>query len=197
MDVKSLFEAVVATEEELRAIVGVPNEAVVKKTVNVIDEHIRHFIARSPLFFLSTAHENGSCDVSPRGGDPGYVQVWDEKHLIFPERPGNRRVDSLLNILSNSQVGMLFLIPGMEEVLRINGRARIIQTGHVLEQLKKDNQIPPLGVVVEVEECFVHCPRALNASAIWNSSMWPEKEELPSAKEMFQAHLKINGYTLG
>ncbi|MDF2645395.1 MAG: pyridoxamine 5-phosphate oxidase-like FMN-binding protein [Paenibacillus sp.] len=192
----NLYEEEITTEEELRSVVGVPHEAVLKKSVGYLDNHIRRFISRSPLFFLSTCHVNERCDVSPRGDSPEFVRVWDEKHLVFPERPGNRRADSLLNILSKQHVSMLFLIPGMEEVLRINGRARIIRTGKVLNQMQTGNQVPQLGVVVEVEECFIHCPRALKFSAIWDSYTWPKKEELPSANEMFQSHLRINGYKL-
>ncbi|AEI40612.1 Phosphohydrolase (MutT/nudix family protein) [Paenibacillus mucilaginosus KNP414] len=91
---------------------------------------------------------------------------------------------------------MVFLIPGMEEVLRINGRARIIRSAKVLSGMQSGNQTPQLGVVVEVQECYIHCSRALKSSAVWNSGTWPRPEELPSSKEMFHAHLKINGYKL-
>ncbi|AFC29231.1 pyridoxamine 5'-phosphate oxidase-like FMN-binding protein [Paenibacillus mucilaginosus 3016] len=196
MEPFDLFEDEITTEEELRSVVGFPHEAVVQKSVAVIDDQIRRYIAMSPLFFLSTSHADGSCDVSPRGDVPGFVRVWDEKHLVFPERQGNRRADSLLNLLTNPHAGMVFLIPGMEEVLRINGRARIIRSAKVLSGMQSGNQTPQLGVVVEVQECYIHCSRALKSSAVWNSGTWPRPEELPSSKEMFHAHLKINGYKL-
>ncbi|WP_426452560.1 MSMEG_1061 family FMN-dependent PPOX-type flavoprotein [Paenibacillus sp. S-38] len=196
MEQLDLYADEITTEEELRAVVGFPHEAMVQKAVGILDDQIRRYIAMSPLFFLSTSHADGSCDVSPRGDAPGFVRVWDEKHLIFPERQGNRRADSLLNLLGNPHVGMVFIIPGMEEVLRINGRARIIRTPKVLSELQAGSQTPQLGVVVEAQACYIHCSRALKSSAIWNSGTWPKPEALPSSKEMFHAHLKINGYKL-
>ena len=187
----------VTSAEELRALVGEPHESVVKKSIAMIDEHIRNYLAMSPLFFLSTSGADGTCDVSPRGGGPGFVRVLDDRRLLYPEKPGNRRADSMLNILSNPHVGMLFMIPGQNEVLRINGKAAITRNRELLEPLAADGGTPPpLGVVVEVEECFVHCPRALQFAGIWNTAGWPAKEKLPSIREMFLAHIRINGLTL-
>ncbi len=182
--------------EELRELVGNPHEAVIKKSIALIDEQARAYIQKSPMMFLSTSNERGQCDVSPRGDEPGFVHVTEAGQLVIPDRPGNRRVDSLSNILINPHVGMLFIIPGMEEVLRVNGQAYVIQGHPILEALTFKGKAPALGIVVDAEECFIHCPRALKQAGIWNQSSWPAKEQLPSSQDIFHAHLKINGYNV-
>jgi PPOX class probable FMN-dependent enzyme len=196
MDNLNIFEHSISSESELRKFIGTPHEAVVKKSIARMDEHCRNFISMSPLLFLSTCNEEGKCDVSPRGDHPGFVYIVDDYHLIIPDRPGNRRVDSMLNILSNPHVGLVFLIPGMEEVLRINGRACVIRTADISEKLQLSGEPPLLGIGVEVEECFIHCSRALKKSNVWKVDEWPPKQNLPSATQMFHAHLKLNGMTL-
>lgn len=186
----------VHTEEELRELVGTPHEAVVRKSVSVIDETARAYIGQASMMFLSTSNRRGQCDVSPRGDCPGFVHVASEHHLVIPERPGNRRADSLSNILENPHVGLLFIIPGMEEVLRVNGRAAIMKGHPVFEELQFKGKAPTLGIVVEVEECFIHCPRALHQAGLWNHEEWLPKENRPSATDIFHAHLSINGYKL-
>ncbi|MFS0727985.1 MSMEG_1061 family FMN-dependent PPOX-type flavoprotein [Paenibacillus sp. 1P07SE] len=197
MQWNGIVEGQITDPEQLRELVGAPHEAVVKKSIAQIDEHIRHFLSRSPLFFVSTTDKLGWCDVSPRGDEPGFVKVLDDRRLIYPERPGNRRVDSLLNLLDNPRLGMLFIIPGMQEVLRINGRAAITQQTELIAAQGFSGKTPQLAVIVEVEECFIHCPRALKTSGVWTYEEWLAKEELPSVSEMFQAHLAINGMKLG
>ncbi|MCL7746233.1 MSMEG_1061 family FMN-dependent PPOX-type flavoprotein [Halalkalibacter alkaliphilus] len=186
-------ESAITTEEELRNIVGSPHKNVVNKTISVIDEHCKNFIARSPLLFLATADSKGHCDVSPRGDEPGTVLVLNDHQLVIPDRPGNKRLDSISNILSNPQIGLLFLIPGLDDVLRINGRATIIKNDDILNQMSLKGKKPLLGIGVDVEEAFIHCPRALNQSNIWNRESWEDKEALPTLMEIFHAHLKING----
>lgn len=180
--------------EELRERVGNPHEAVIKKSVGIVDEQAERFIRQSPMLFLSTSNRVGQCDVSPRGDKPGFVHVANPHQIIIPDRPGNKRVDSLSNIIENPHVGLVFIIPGMEEVLRVNGQASVISGHPVLEELKLREQVPLLGIVVDVEECFIHCPRAIKQSGIWNKEEWPAKEQLPSSMDIFHAHLRINGY---
>ncbi|MED4600640.1 pyridoxamine 5'-phosphate oxidase family protein [Paenibacillus validus] len=196
MDGSDIFELSIRSQNELRELVGTPHQAVVKKSVAQLDERTQDFISMSPLVFISTSSAEGKCDVSPRGDQPGFVHILDERRLMIPEKPGNRRGDSMFNILSNPHAGLLFLIPGLHEVLRINGRACVVKTADVMPKWPANQEPPLLSVVVEVEECFIHCSRALNKSQIWDVDTWPSKENLPSAAEMFQAHLKINGYTL-
>lgn len=186
----------VTTAEELREIVGTPHEAVVKKNVSVVDEQASKFIAMSPMLYIATSDAEGRCDVSPRGDKPGFVHVASEKQLLLPDRPGNRRADTMHNILANPQVGLIFLIPGMNEVLRVNGKAVVIANHPLLEQLKFKEQPAKLGIAIEVEECYIHCPRALHQAHLWEKETWPAVEALPSSKEIFLAHLKINGYEL-
>ena len=180
--------------EELRELVGTPHEAVVQKSIAMIDEQASAYIAMSPMVFVASSNGNGQCDVSPRGDEPGFVYVANSRQLVIPDRPGNRRVDTLSNILSNPHVGLLFVIPGMEEVLRVNGRAYLISNHPVLEGMELRGKVPTVGIVVEVEECFIHCPRALKHSGIWQTDSWPTKESLPSSKDIFHAALRINGY---
>ncbi|WP_456276416.1 MSMEG_1061 family FMN-dependent PPOX-type flavoprotein [Bacillus sp. AK128] len=186
----------ITTEEELREIVGTPHEHVVKKSVSVIDEHCKKFIEMSPLFFLSTSSAEGQCDVSPKGDFPCGIQIVNNKQLLIPDRPGNRRVDSFINILSNPHVGLLFLIPGLEEVLRINGRATVIKNPEILSKMSLNGKPPLLGIGVDVEECFIHCSRALKKSKVWNSESWPDIEDLPSSLEIFHSALAHNGVEL-
>ncbi|WP_322090990.1 MSMEG_1061 family FMN-dependent PPOX-type flavoprotein [Cytobacillus massiliigabonensis] len=147
----------------------------------------------SPLFFLSTANANGTCDVAPRGDLPSKILILNNHQLVLPDRPGNKRVDSFENILSNPHVGLVFLIPGLDEVLRINGKATIIKNKEILEKMSLNGKPPLLGIAVDVEECFIHCSRALKKSGIWSQNTWQNQETLPSSLEIFHAHLKING----
>lgn len=189
----NFVEEALRSEEEIRELVGVPHEHIVKKAIPILDEHCRLFISKSPLLFMSTSNAEGKCDVSPRGDEPGSVKVLNENQLVIAERPGNRRADSITNILSNPHVGLVFLIPGLEEVLRINGRAYMIKNKEILSTMGVKGKEPVIGIGVEVEECFVHCPRALKASNIWNPEQWESIEDIPPLKQIFLDHLKING----
>lgn len=189
-------EHYITSLEELRQYTGEPHEHIMKKSISIVDQHVAYYVSLSSLFFLATSDADGRCDVSPRGDGPGFVKVLDDKYLIFPERHGNRRADSLCNILQNPQIGMIFLIPGMDEVLRVNGRARITNDAALLEQMEWSGKTMGLGVVVEVEECFVHCPRALKQGGAWKQDQWADTEQFPSTKEMFLAHLRLNGIEL-
>lgn len=190
-------QGIITSAEELQAMVGEPHAAVASKTVGVLDPLTAHYLTMSPLFFLATsAAVGGRADVSPRGDEPGFVKVLDEHHLIFPDRMGNRRIDSLLNIAGNPQVGLIFLIPGQDDVLRINGRAYVTRNEELIAAQQWKGKTTGMAVIVEVEEAFVHCPRALKQSGIWNGETWPDKDALPSTLAMFKAHLKLNGYEL-
>ncbi|AOZ91161.1 MSMEG_1061 family FMN-dependent PPOX-type flavoprotein [Paenibacillus crassostreae] len=185
---------IIRSAEELREMIGAPHEAVIKKVVTQIDSHIENFIAKSPLFFLATSGTDGRTDVSPRGDRAGFVKVLDNNRIVFADRPGNRRIDSMLNMLENPQVGMIFLIPPLEEVLRINGRAILTRNKEFINDMQWEKKTTGIAVIIEVEECFIHCPRAFNQAGIWNIDKWSPKDELPVVSELFQAHLKINNY---
>src|SRR3954451_8385580 len=154
------YEQVVRSEAELRAIVGEPTERAVKKQIDRLDEHCQAIIAASPFMLLGTASAAGWCDVSPKGDAPGFVRVLDERTLAIPDRPGNKRLDSLRNIVENPRVGLLFLVPGKGETRRINGRATIVRDEPLLASLAFEGKPPLLAIVVEVEEAFAHCSKA-------------------------------------
>ncbi len=186
-----LFKNSVETEEELRAIAGFPSELVKNKSIPYIDHHCRDFISKSPFVVLSTTDKFGFCDVSPRGDQPGFVLVLNEKQLIIPERPGNKRIDSLQNILSNPKIGLLFLIPGLGETLRVNGNATIVKDEELLGKMTVKGKRPLLGIGVEVEECFIHCAKAFKRSGLWDPNTWPDKATLPSAAKILFEHAKL------
>jgi PPOX class probable FMN-dependent enzyme len=187
----------ISSAEQLKELIGAPHEAVVKKMVTQIDSHIENFIAQSPLFFLATSAASGRADVSPRGDHAGFVKVLDNNKIVFADRPGNRRTDSMLNMLENPQVGMIFLIPPLEEVLRINGRATLTRNEDFINNMQFEGKTTGIAIVIEVEECFIHCPRAFKQAGLWTYENWTPKDELPDVMEMFRAHLQINNYKSG
>ncbi|MGF7048084.1 PPOX class probable FMN-dependent enzyme [Paenibacillus sp. DS2015] len=185
---------IISTAEELKEMIGAPHEAVVKKVVTQIDSHIENFIAQSPLFFLATSGAIGRADVSPRGDRAGFVKVLDNNRIAFVDRPGNRRIDSLLNMLENPQVGLIFLIPSLQEVLRMNGRATLTRNEAFINDMQCEGKTTGIAVIIEVEECFIHCPRAFKQAGLWDYEQWSSKDELPVVTEMFRAHLQMNNY---
>lgn len=187
------FQHLITSHERLRQILPPPGGISVAKVMNHIDEHIRRFIETSPYAIIATADRNGVCDASPRGGTPGFVRIVDERRLFIAEATGNRRADSLENIIENPHVGMLFLIPGYEETLRLNGRACISTDPEMLAGLEPVNGSPPLlGIGIEIEECFLHCAKAAMRSSIWNPIGWPDLDAFPTAAEIFKDHTGSN-----
>jgi PPOX class probable FMN-dependent enzyme len=178
---KNVFQLIIDSEQQLRELCGYPNAVVQNKSITVIDHHCRDFIARSPLIFVATSDSSGNCDVSPRGDAEGFVLVVDDKHLVIPERPGNRRFDTLRNLISNPSVGLIFIIPGLEETLRINGRACIVKDPLLLNQMEAHGKTPILGIGVEVEECYIHCAKAFKSTGLRRK---PCPNRLPSLPNM-------------
>ncbi len=187
----TIFKNVVKTLEELREISGKPGAVVNKKVIHSIDHHCREFISKSPFLTIGTTNGEGSTDVSPRGDTPGFVHIIDEKHLIIPERPGNRRLDSIINILSHPYVGVLFFIPGLGETLRVNGKACVIKDEELLEPMTVQGKRPVLGIGIEVEECFIHCAKAFIRSGLWQPDSWMEKENLPLPAKILKDHIQM------
>lgn len=190
------FNKMITTQEELQALMGTPSERAQKKVIHHLDENCKDFISMSPFLVMSTADGSGSCDVSPRGDQPGFVLVMNEKQLIIPERPGNKRVDSMKNILENPYVGLQFFIPGLGETLRVNGKACLVTDEELLEKMAAKGKAPLIGIAVEVEECFIHCAKALIRSGLWQSESWMEKESLPRAAKILTDHAKIEDVTV-
>ncbi|MED1601362.1 pyridoxamine 5'-phosphate oxidase family protein [Alkalihalophilus marmarensis] len=176
------------TENELLNILGEPSLLAKRKVIDHIDRHVSEFLSKSPFVVISTANAAGLCDASPRGDAPGFVSILDSKTLIIPERPGNKRLDSIKNILQNSQIGLLCIIPGLNETLRINGKARVTNDQNLLESMSVKGKIPILGIVVEVEECFLHCAKAFIRSNLWDSTSYDN--ELPNPASILSSHAK-------
>ncbi|MBU2534193.1 MAG: pyridoxamine 5'-phosphate oxidase family protein [Alphaproteobacteria bacterium] len=182
----------IASEDELRALHHTPMSRATDKVLSHIDKHCRSVIELSPFCVIATQGENGA-DVSPRGDPPGFVKVLDERTLLVPDRVGNNRLDSMVNLLTNPQVGMLFFVPGMGETLRINGTARVTDDQRVLEMCAVQGRAPKIGLVVRVEEAFLHCPKAFVRSGLWDTSCQIDRNILPSYAEMLMDH--VNGLT--
>lgn len=187
------FKHIVSSLAELNAIVGEPAERSIKKETATLDGYARAFIAHSPFLLLATAGVDGRCDVSPKGDAPGFVVVLDDTHLMIPDRPGNRRVDGMRNILQNGHVGLIFLIPGREDTLRVNGRAWIVRDEELLDRMVFAGKRPQLGIGVAVEECFFHCAKACRRSRLWDTREWRDPHIVPSFAQMLHARTKAPG----
>lgn len=187
---QEIFKEIIDTEDELRSLFGTPSHLVNNKVISKIDHHCRDFISKSPIIFLATSDSSGFCDVSPRGDAAGFVLVVDDKHLVIPERPGNRRFDTLRNIIENPRIGLIFIIPGLEETLRINGKAKIIKDKEILQRLEAHGKVPIIGIGVEVEEGFIHCAKAFKRSNLWNNNYWLNKDSLPKPAVILAEHAK-------
>jgi PPOX class probable FMN-dependent enzyme len=190
------FQDVVTSEAELRAIVGEPSEVARRKQVDALDRHCRDFIAHAPFLLLSTSDAAGRCDVSPKGDAPGFALVLDDHHLVIPDRPGNKRLDGMRNILANPHAGVLFLVPGRGETLRINGRAWIVRDEELLARLEAKGKRPTLAIGIAVDEVFMHCAKAFIRSSLWQPERWPDIADLASAACMLLDHARPEGMTL-
>jgi len=179
-----MFKDIVTSREELRALFGAPSERAVRKDRGRLDAHTRAFIARSPFVLIATAGTAGRCDVSPKGDAPGFVMVLDDTHLAIPDRVGNNRIDGLTNIVENPHLGLIFLIPGREDTLRVNGRACIVRDEEILSRLEVQGKRPKVAIGVEIEECFLHCAKAFKRSGLWERERWPDVAGLPSMARM-------------
>ena len=174
-----------------------PSELVLKKQLPELDAHVRRFIAESSFLLLGTVGRDGSCDVSPRGDAPGRLAtVLDARTLVIPERRGNRRADSLRNIIETGRAGLLFLIPGLGETLRVNGRACVIRDDEVLDPLAVEGKRPLVGIAVEVEECFLQCAKAVIRSKFWDARATDRASSLPSLAEMLNDQARVEGQTV-
>ncbi len=166
------------------------------KQKETLDEHCRSVIAAAPFMLLATAGRDGRCDVSPRGDAPGFVMVLDDRTIVIPDRPGNRRLDSLENIIGNPHAATLFMVPNMDETLRVNGRAWITDDPDLLSQMKMQNKQPILGIVIEAEEVYFQCARAFKRSKIWQPESWIDRSTLPSFAQILYDQVQPEGETV-
>ena len=174
------YQAAITNETDLRALYDAPLERVVKKQLSHLDEYCRRLIALSPLMCLATTDASGHVDVSPRGDPPGFVKVLDDRTVLIPDRKGNRRIDTMSNILANPAVGVLFLLPGVQETLRINGRASLVDDPAVLAGCEVNGQAPKLGIRIDIDDVFFHCAKALIRSKLWEKEAQIARNEFPT-----------------
>jgi uncharacterized protein len=185
------FEQVLADSAALRSRYRSPKSGAVDKLIHRVDDAARSFIAQSPFVVISTASDAG-CDVSPRGGPPGFVKVLDDHRLAFGDLAGNNRLDSFSNLVVNPHIAVLFLVPGVDETLRVNGRATLTTDPDVVDLTAIDGRRPRVAVGVEVEECYLHCGKAFRRSGLWDPQTWPTAEERPDPMCLLRDHLAID-----
>jgi PPOX class probable FMN-dependent enzyme len=174
-------------EAALRSLLGSPSDVVQGKISDRLNDLTRQFVERSPFLCLATSAADGSCDVSPRGDPAGFVHILDERTLLLPERPGNRLADSLRNVLENPHVALIFLIPGVTDTLRVNGRATVVTDPELLEPCAVEGKTPKLGLLVEIDEAYTHCSKAFLRAELWDPDRYVAREELPSNGELMCA----------
>jgi hypothetical protein len=170
----------VRSEAELRELIGEPGARAVSKERKSLHGHDRAWLAASPFCLVATAGADGTCDVSPKGDPPGFTIVLDDTTLAIPDRPGNRRVDGFRNILANPHIGLIYFVPGREETLRVNGRARLVRGAPFFDDMVVRGHRPTIALVVEIEQVFFHCAKAFKRSSLWRPETWPDPAALPS-----------------
>lgn len=172
--------------DDLREAVGEPIPSIAEKEMPMLDKHARHFLSLSPILFISTVGVDGRADISPRGDPAGFVKVIDDRTILIPERPGNRRADTMSNIVENPNhsVALIFLLPGVEETLRASGRARIVDDPAALEDMAVRGKVPQLGILVEIDEVFFHCAKALKRARLWAPDTTIDRKEFPTLAQI-------------
>ncbi|MEN8196823.1 MAG: pyridoxamine 5'-phosphate oxidase family protein [Pseudomonadota bacterium] len=172
-------QQVVENRDALREVVGQPMALAATKEMPRLDRHCRAFIALSPFLCMGTMSADGKADVSPRGDPPGFVKVLDDRTVLIPDRPGNRRADSMTNLLANPSIGLIFFVPGVEETLRLNGRATIVRDAALLADMAVNGKAPKLAIRVAIDEVFFHCAKALKRSRLWDPETRIERAAFP------------------
>jgi PPOX class probable FMN-dependent enzyme len=174
-------------EPALRDVLGSPSELVAAKVADRLNALTRQFVERSPFVCVATGRPDGGLDVSPRGDPAGFVRILDERTLLIPERPGNRLADTLTNLLADSRIAILFLIPGVGDTFRVNGRAVVVDDAELLAPSSVEGKVPRLGILVTVEEAYTQCSKALIRSELWNPQRHIDRSELPSSGEILRS----------
>jgi len=188
------FKDVIKSQDELRALMGAPvAPPVVEKTLSSLDRHCLTFIDRSPFVLVASSDSEGRMDISPKGDAPGFVKVLDEKTLVVPDRPGNQRFDTFCNLFQSPRIGLIFLIPGKRETLRVGGTAQVVRDAELLETMSAKGKVPALAIVVHVDEAFFHCSKCMIRSRLWQPEQWPELEGLPTLAETMKDAASVPG----
>lgn len=184
----------ISSHEELRSIYRTPDstDVAVRKELEGLDGHCRSFIARSPFVLIGSSDGNGNADVTPKGDRPGFTAVLDEHTIAIPDRPGNNRLDTLENVVVNPAVGLLFLIPGMNETLRVNGEAGVTVDAPLRERLAVEGRPAISVLVVTVKSAYMHCAKAFMRSGLWKTQTWPDRSTLPTLGQIFRDQLAVD-----
>ena len=177
----------IGSESELRELIGSPSEVVASKIADRLNDLTRQFIERSPFLCIATARPDGGLDVSPRGDPAGFVRIIDEHTLLLPDRPGNKLADTLTNLFEDDRVALLFLIPGVGDSFRVNGRASVIQDEELLAESAVEGKTPQLGILVRIEEAYTQCSKALVRSDLWNPENHVDPKVMPTTGQMLKA----------
>jgi len=182
----------IQTLKELRSLYKEPTERAIKKEIRSLDKHCLDFISTSPFVFLSTSDASFNLDVSPRGGEPGFVKVNAKKELLIPDFPGNNRLDSLTNIISTGKIGLIFLIPGFDETLRINGAAYISADENDINLCANERRVPKIAICVTVASAYFHCAKALLRSKLWSEASKIDRTLLPTMSQIINDQTAIH-----
>lgn len=180
------------SEGDLRTVYAEPSRTVVDKCFPHLDKHSRRFLELSPFFCIGSSRADGLGDVSPRGGEPGFVHAIDDTHIAFPDRPGNNRLDTLGNIVHQPAVGMLFFLPGVEDMLRINGLARVTTEAVLMDRFVHDGKPPRSVVLIEIREVYFHCSKALRRSDLWNPEKKLPKGDFPTLGQIARDQFRLD-----
>lgn len=175
---------VIRDEASLRSLFQATHPLAAQKCQNSLDIHAQNFIRRSPFLCIGTQNLDGRADVSPRGDPVGFVEILDQRTLAIPDRPGNNRLDSLVNILANPSVGLLFVIPGFDDTLRVNGQASLVTDPELLKSMRVNERTPKIAIVIKVTEVFLHCAKAFRRSHLWDPDHFQDRAEMPSLMNM-------------
>lgn len=186
------FDEVIATQQRLREVSKLPSFRAQNKVIDHVDEICRRFIATSPFVIVASRGADGRIDLSPKGDPAGFVCVLDDKTLAIPDRVGNNRLDTFENLLAHPEIGLIFMIPGHGDTLRISGTGQIVRDSTLQARLAVDGRPPNLVLVVTVSEVFLHCPKCVARSKLWSPEHWPSRSSLPSLAEAIIAHAKPN-----
>lgn len=182
---------IVSDRARLREIMGTPGERVQAKVIDHIDDVCARFIAASPFLVLGTYGADDLVDLSPKGDPPGFVKVLNDKTLLVPDRPGNRRLDSFENLLGTPAVTLIFMIPGHHDTMRIAGKGHLTVQPDLLDRLTINGRVPQMAVVVTVEEAYLHCAKSMVRSRLWQPQTWPDTADVPSLAEAMVAHGRL------
>lgn len=181
----------IETREQLRTLYRQPGELPLRKEMRRLEAHSRNFLAKSPFVLIGSQDRSGNADVTPKGDKPGFVAVLDDFTIAIPDRPGNNRLDTWENVIENPAVGLIFLIPGMDETLRINGEARLTDDHALRERLAAEGKLPVSVLVVKIRAVYMHCAKAFMRSHLWMPESWPARSEMPTLGEIMRDQLAL------